>query len=106
MSHAEPAAFARQPAPSTQRHRRVWLQGLTAAALWPRGATSAIAARAAARPAPTSTGTTLPLRVLLLSNATYRYNAALTNPPRGTALLAQAFQARGAQVRTLGNLSA
>lgn len=112
MRDLTPAA----PAPQTALtcHRRHWLYGLAASALWPAWAADAMAATAAPQgsaqapvqaPA-TLGGTALPLRVLLLGNASYRHNAALANPPRDVALLAQAFQARGAQVRTLANLSA
>lgn len=93
-------------APTAQRaalfDRRQWLYGCAAGALLPSWATAA-APTATATSAP---GTALPWRVLLIGNARYQRNAVLTNPTRDTALLAQAFQARGAQVTTLSDLSA
>lgn len=51
-------------------------------------------------------GTRLPLRVLLIGNATYQRNAVLTNPIRDTELLAGSFRARGADVQIASNLTA
>ena len=87
--------------------RRHWLYAVATNALcsnWIKQA-SASPSSASANAA-NSPSTALPLQVLLIGNSTYQRNAALTNPIRDTALLTQAFKARGAQVRTLGNLTA
>ncbi|MEG2999395.1 MAG: caspase family protein [Comamonas sp.] len=87
--------------PAALLDRRQWLYGCAASALLPSWATAAAPAATAS-----ATGAALPWRVLLIGNARYQHNAALANPSRDTALLAQAFQARGAQVKTLSDLSA
>ena len=46
-----------------------------------------------------------PLSVLLIGNANYRRGAELLNPLRDLDLLAASFRQRGAQVKTLSNLS-
>lgn len=94
MPQATPPAPLLQP-PLAACTRRHWLGTAAAGALLPMLPTLAPAA-----------DTAVPLRVLLIGNATYRHNAALVNPTRDIALLAQAFQARGAQVRSVSNLSA
>ena len=93
--------------------RRRWLgQSMGAATALASWNTASLAAPPA-RPAPASSASAspagageLPLRVLLIGNGAYSHNAVLRNPERDTALLARAFQARGAQVQVLSNQSA
>ena len=108
-------------APASLLSRRLWLAqsisaGATLASWSPLGRSAPLTGQAAANtsavsganPAKATAGGNAdwPLRVLLIGNGAYSHNAVLRNPPRDTALLAKAFQARGAQVQVLGDQSA
>lgn len=86
--------------------RRAWLRAASTAAAAGAGLSLPWWAQAQTTTAGTARSTELPLRVLLIGNGTYSHNAVLRNPERDTSLLASAFQARGAQVQALANLSA